>query len=93
LKKKEDSVEVSTDYDYQRAKDYLTQQHDQKNKTGQEIFSIGIKYPTQLFNAVLLKGYFPHNGKSRTYPKTMTGNYKATIAVSVLYGFKPWLLP
>jgi hypothetical protein len=32
LKKKEDSVDVGTDYEHQRAKDYLTQQHLNKNK-------------------------------------------------------------
>jgi hypothetical protein len=33
LKKKEESVKIGTDYEHQRAKDYLTQQHRNSNNS------------------------------------------------------------
>jgi hypothetical protein len=49
-KKREDSVEVGTDYEHQRAKDYLTQQHRNSNNSSIGTKMIAFKYSCKVLH-------------------------------------------
>jgi hypothetical protein len=50
LKQKEDSIEVSTDYEHQRAKDYLTQQHRNSNNSSIRTKMIASKHSCKVLH-------------------------------------------